>query len=262
MRHPPVVVIALLPLFAAPLVPGCSVDPILIEVSGTLYDCGDPDTCGTVAGATVQILDVEETVRAEDVTGDDGGFRLSDVPGSSVVFIVADMPDEDTYVPTSFLGQTGTLDGDIPDGSMYVVPSDEAAALVATYDATHPDGAMDFTLDTEVADSGGMVRGRFLVPVEGASSDSWPSASGVSCLFESADGGVHDCVYRDFDGDPDWTMATTSIDGRWASFGLPAGLTTGALMDGPADTAEYYALFYAYIVEDGITVFDYFPIPF
>ena len=252
----------LLTLLAAGFGPGCTVDPVVIEVSGTLFDCGDPETCGTVAGATVQILDVEETVRAEDVTDDEGGFQLADVPGSSVVFIIADMPDEDTYVPTSFLGQTGTLDGEIPDGSLYIVPSDEAATLVEAYSAAHPDGGMEFTLDTAAPGSGGLVRGQFLVPVEGAASEDWPSASGVSCLFEDSAGGVHDCVYRDFDGDPDWTMASTSIDGRWASFGLPAGLVTGAVMDGPADTAEYYALFYAYIVEDGITVFDDFPIPF
>jgi len=239
---------------------GCPVDPIVIEVTGTLYNCGDPTACDTVAGATVQILDIDEAVRAEDVTDEDGGFVLADVPGVSVVFIVADK--DDAYVPTTFLGQTGTEDGEVPDGSMYIVPVDEASTLVDAYSATHPDGEMAFSLDPQTEDSGGMVRGQFLVPVEGASSEYWPSASGIGCLFEDAAGGVHDCVYRDLHGDPDWTLTTTSNDGRWASFGLPAGLCTGAVLDGPADSAEQYALFYAYIVEDGITVFDDFPIPF
>jgi len=243
-------------------VSGCSVDPVLIEVTGTLYDCGDPGTCDTVSGATVRVLDIEETVHAEDVTGDDGRFRLTDVPGASVVFLVAEMEGTTTHVPTSFLGQTGTVDGEVPDGSMYIVPWDDATTLVEDHDAAHPDGDMGFAIDPQTADSGGIVKGRFLVPVEGASADQWPSAIGIGCLFEDGYGRVYDCVYRDLQGDPDWTLTSTSVDGRWAAFGLPAGLSTGAVLDGPADSAEQYALFYAYVVEDGITVFDEFPIPF
>lgn len=251
---------ALLACFLGFALGGCEPDPVLISITGILYDCADVDTCDTVPEADVSVLDIEEVVHAEDLTDADGAFQLDDVPGMNVVFLTAEKADG--YVPTSFLGQTGTVDGVLSDGSLFIVPTDEATGLVDEFDATHPEGGFGFAFDPETDDSGGMVRGRFYVPVEGIDAASWPGATGTSCFFEDADGGSYPCVYYDVDGNPDWSLQTTTTDGGWAAFGLPAGLLTGVVLDDAADVATQYALFYTYVVEDGLTVFDYFPIPF
>ncbi len=238
----------------------CGPDDIFIAVSGTLFECNDADLCDPVPDAPLRLLDIEETVRAETVTDADGGFLLQDVPGLSVVFTVAEAPPE--RVPTVFLGTTGTEDGAIADGALFVASLDEAQALVDEFTAAHPDGTTVQVIDLDQDGDGGMVRGQFLEAVDGFDATDWPGASGLSCHFEDDAGTVYPCVYYDSSGQPDWVAPTSSTDGRWAAFGLPAGTYTGVVLAGPYGESVDYALFYTHVVEDGLTIFDFFPSPF
>lgn len=249
----------LIPALGA-LVTACGPDDIFIAVSGTLYECGDVDACEPIPDAPLQLLDIEETVRSETVTDADGVFVLEDVPGLSVVFTVAEAPPE--RVPTVFLGTTGTEDGAIEDGALFVVSLDEAQALVDAFSSAHPDGTPVQVIDPDQDGDGGMVRGQFLEAIDGFDASQWPGAAGLSCHFEDDAGTVYPCVYHDSAGEPDWTSQTSSTDGRWAAFGLPEGMYTGVVLAGPYGETADYALFYTHVVEDGLTVFDLFPSPF
>jgi hypothetical protein len=244
---------ALVPAMALLLFAGCEPDEVLIQVNGTLYGCEDADVCDTVADAPVQLIDLADEVRAEDTTDSDGDFDFADVPGNSVVFTVAESWPE--YVPTVFLGITGSQDGGIPDGSVFVLPIADAEELATEFESEH-------TFDQDTDDEGGIARGTFYHAIEGFEVEDWPGADSLSCQFEDADANVYPCVYYDADGEPDPTLDTTTFDGRWAAFDLPTGLLTGVVLDGVATEATQYALFYAYVVEDGITIYDVFPSPF
>lgn len=238
----------------------CGPDDVFIAVSGTLFECNDADACDPVPDAPLRLLDIEETVRAETVTDAEGAFVLQDVPGLSVVFTVAEAPPD--RVPTVFLGTTGTEDGAIEDGALFVASLDEAQALADAFTAAHPDGDTVQVIDLDQPGGGGMIRGQFVEPVDGFDVTEWPGAAGLSCHFEDDAGTVYPCVYYNSGGDPDWANLTSSTDGRWAAFGLPAGTYTGVVLAGPYGETVDYALFYTHVVEDGLTIFDYFPNPF
>lgn len=239
---------------------GCGPDDVFITVSGTLYECNDVATCDPVPDAPVRMLDIEAAIRSESVTDADGAFVLEDVPGLSVVFTVAEAPPD--HVPTVFLGTTGTADGAIEDGAVYVVSATEAQTLIEDFSDAHPDGTAVQVIDTEQDGDGGMVRGQFLTPIDGVDPADWLGAAGLSCHFEDDVGTVYPCVYYNGSADPDWAWTTTSSDGRWAAFGLPAGTYTGVVLAGAYGETADYALFYTHVVEDGLTVFDFFPTPF
>ncbi len=243
----------LLAAAALVLLAACEPQEILIQVNGTLFACEDADVCDTVADAPIQLLDIEEAVRAEDVTDSDGDFEFADVPGNSVVFTTAESrPD---YVPTVFLGITGSMDGGIEDGSVYLLPIGDAEQLATDFEHEH-------TFDADTDDQGGVARGTFYHAMDGFDVEDWPGADSLSCEFVDPDGNAFPCVYYDADGEPDTTLDTTTFDGRWAAFDLPPGILNGVVYNGPIDEATEYALFYAYAIEDGITIYDVFPSPF
>jgi hypothetical protein len=250
----------LLALVLGASVSACGPDDIFIAVSGTLFECNDADVCDPVPDAPLRLLDIEETVRAETVTDADGDFLLQDVPGLSVVFTVAEAPPE--RVPTVFLGTTGTEDGAIDDGALFVAALDEVQAQIDAFTESHPDGSTVQVIDLDTDGDGGMVRGQFLEVIEGVDATEWPGAAGLSCHFEDDAGAVYPCVYYDSAGEPDWANPTSSSDGRWAAFGLPAGTYTGVVLAGAYGESVDYALFYTHVVEDGLTIFDLFPSPF
>ncbi len=243
---------------------GCEPNLILIDVTGTLYDCGNADTCDTVADAPLSLYDYNTGVGTpfiETTTAEDGTFSLAEIPGNSVVYMVASKW-EDGFVPTSFVGVTGSQDGELPAGSLFVVSQEEAQALIDEYADTHPDGDTPQVIDPDVPGDGAMVRGRFQTAVEGADPATWPGARGLSCYFESDQGIVYPCVYTDQNGDPDWSRTTSSTDGGWAAFGLAPGEVTGVVLDAEYGSAENYVMFTSLAVEDGIGIFDTFASPF
>lgn len=239
---------------------GCDPAATAIDVNGTLFVCPDPDECNAAAEANMRVTDLDEVVLAEVVTDSDGEFKFEEIPGSSVIFVSADLWPE--FVPTVFLGQTGTEDGDVPDGSLFVVPLAEVQAIIDDFTAVHPDGETVHTVDPDSDGDGGMARGRFLVQVEGFDVDQWPGKDSIRCYFEDDDGDQYPCTYYDSDGEPDWSMETTSLDGGFVAFGLPTGLLTMVIVDGPEDDWEYYTWTYCYVEEDGLSVYDTFVSPF
>jgi len=244
----------------AVLCSGCPSQEVIISISGSLYGCDDLDACGGLEGATVRLLDLEETTHAQVNTDARGDFTLEEVPGNSVVFLVAELwPD---HVPVAFLGQTGSVDGSLEDGSFYSAPLADAQAMIDAFSAAHPDQTTVQTIDPDSDGNGGMIRGQFKTAVSGILPEDWPGRDRLTCQFENADGDIFPCVYRDQYGEPDWSFETTSLHGGFAAFGLPAGLYTGVVFDGREDEAEQYALFHAYVVEDGVTIFDVFTSPF
>lgn len=251
----PIVIAALALLCTA-----CPSEEVLISVSGTLFGCDDLDECGGLEGADIAIHDLEQALRAEAVTDAQGDFTLDEVPGNSTVFITASAwPD---HVPVAYLGQTGGVDGALEDGSLYSVPLEDAQAMVDAFSAAHPDGDTVQVIDPDHDGDGGMVRGVFKSAIDGILPEDWPGRDRVACRFDSMDGESYPCVYRDADGEPDYSFDTTSLHGGFAAFGLPEGLYTGVVFDGPEDEAEQYWLFHTWVIEDGVTIFDSFAAPF
>ena len=243
---------------------GCEPTLVLIDVTGTLYTCGNPDICDTVSDAPVALYDYNtgvDTPFIETATAEDGTFELAQIPGNSVVYMVASHW-EGGFVPTSFVGVTGSQDGELPDGSLFVVTEEDAQALIDEHTATHPDGDAPQLIDPDSPGNGAMVRGRFQTAVEGAESETWPGARGLSCYFEDAQGLIYPCIYTDQNGDPDWDRTTSSTDGGWAAFGIAPGEVTGVVLDAAFGEAENYVMFTSLAVEDGIGIFDTFASPF
>ncbi len=246
------------------LLGGCEPDLVLIDVTGTLFACGDPEACEALPEAEIELFDYNtgvDTAFIEAATDADGAFELAQIPGNSVVYMVASDWETDR-LPTSFVGVTGTQDGELPDGSLFALTLAEVQGSIDDYAAVHPTGDDVQTLDPMTPSDGGIARGRFLTAVSGADSSTWPGTRGLSCYFEDSLGLIHPCVYLDHNGEPDWSLETSTTDGGWAAFDLTPGEVTGVLLDGAMDEAENYVLFTALAVEDGIIVLDTFTSPF
>ncbi len=239
---------------------GCDPAETAIDVTGTLYECSNPDECDEAADAPMRVTDLDEVVQAEVVTDSSGEFLFEQIPGESVIFVTAEKWPE--FVPTVFLGQTGSVDGDVPDGSLYLATLTEAQAIIDEFTAVHPDGETVQTVDPDSDGDGGMARGQFVVQVEGLDPDQWPGKDSIRCYFEDTDGEQYPCTYYDSNGEPDWSLETTTLDGGFVAFGLPVGLLTMVVVDGPEDDWEYYTLTYCFVEEDGLSVYDTFISPF
>jgi hypothetical protein len=199
-----------------------------------------PDSSGApVAGATVRVRAADGTRYDTDKAGDDGGFRVHAPRGDTIHLEI----EAEDAVTSSFLGVSGFLDVlRIPEGAVWSLPAEEYDAWVAQF-AGCPD------VDTSGSAVFGEVRVFDIVdPVTG---EHPLVLTGQVELFDAAGEPVGTVCMLDDEGVYDPEAVVTGLTGRFAAFGLPAGLGALVVSWEPAPGESIKAAYPIYLPQDG-----------
>lgn len=188
---------------------GCIPDVGTVQMFGEVRDA--PYAAGSVVdGATLEVKDIDGDVVGTATTAYDGTFAV-DVPAGVDFFVEV---DGDASVPTHFSGVSGLYDFDAGDGYPWLAPTSYIDQL-----------REDFANCPSVNDEGAIVAGEVRIYV----GDTVP---GTTSLIDSAEVRVVsssdevtlEACYLDDDGVSLEAGVMTGATGRFAVFGVPAGL--------------------------------------
>ena len=214
------------------LIIGC-VDPLITEVNlgGTLTESRGSDATPVESGtvATISLWGDEYDCASTD---EQGVFSVQ-APASSSFFVQTQSPGR---VATTFTGWSGIDDQDLEPGVLWVRGQDELDAIQTEFNGC------DRTVDEGASIEGEI---RVYLPVED-SVDTLPLITTASVTFEDEDGNVTEACYLDDKGLGDPSADVTGETGRFALFGLNAGIglltVSYAVTDDLEQVSEYLVL--------------------
>jgi len=148
------------------------------------------------------------------VTADEKGRFSAELRQSSAFTVTGSAAG---FVPTAFAGLAGLDSIAIPNGFFYLRSAEQIAALREEHAACATAG-----------DEGAVIEGeaRLFINIDPDDYDTLPLITTAQLTANGADGAVYTACYLDDAGLSDSTATVTGDTGRFAIFGLPAGLTT------------------------------------
>lgn len=188
---------------------GCIPDVATVSMTGTVHDA--PAAEGAVVeGVTLESRDFSDEVVGTTTTAADGTFAV-DVPQGVDFFLSL---TKSGFLPTHFSGVGAAVDFDAGDGYPWIVPESFVEQLRS-----------DFSACPTVADEGAIVTGevRYWLNTDEPGTEPLVDTAEVH-VVTSADDLQYDACYLDDEGNSLADGTETGASGRFAVFGLPAGV--------------------------------------
>jgi len=216
------------------LILGCAEPEYFI--SGTITERSDGSP---IAGADVVLRGVSGGVHAEAVADDSGWFEAS-MPGSQLFFLHA---SAEGYTDTSYTGVAAGESVEVVEGELWLRQDEDLEAIRQEFEGCAP----------ETLGDGGVVEGEVrLYVLAGQEVEDLPLVTTATVMAFTDEGVATSGCYLADDGSSDPASEETGETGRFAIFGVPAGLISVRIQydyNGPTLQEDWYAV---YVPEDGV----------
>ena len=216
----------------------CAPEAVTVTISGQVDDIPGGGGIGVAQAA----------VSTTDGLGDPIDAATADAQGRFTANLLPSAPftlevqGEDT-LPTVFAGLAGLDDLQVPDGFVFT----RTAAAIEALRADHA-GCPTATA------AGAVVEGeaRVFINIDPADYDTLPLVTTATVTVTDADGVDHAACYLADDGSADPAATVTGATGRFAVFGLPAGLATVSVVYTVDAEVSDLATFDIHLPADGV----------
>lgn len=211
----------------------CSSLPDVVTLSGVVHD--EPEARGAlVAGVALTVVDSDEVVVGEAVSGGDGAFII-DTPAGQPFYLGLVAED---HVSTYFSGTAGVTDFTAGDGYPWIATPEWLDTVRA-----------DFAACPTVGTPGGVVAGDVRMTIDGVNDfQALPPVDNAVVTVYTPDGTVSlTTCYHDDDGVSVAGAVDTGRDGAFAVFGVPAGAVAVEVVFQQSETI-FPSVIYTFVV--------------
>lgn len=218
-----------------------------------LLACADPLTAVVIEGKALDLPGISglpvpgAAIETRDgagapydaVTADEKGRFSAELRQSSAFTVTGSAAG---FVPTAFAGLAGLDSIAIPNGFFYLRSAEQLTTLREEHDAC-----------AAAASPGAVVEGeaRLFINIDPDDYDTLPLITTAEITAEGADGAIYAACYFNDAGESDAAATVTGDTGRFAIFGLPAGLTTVRSTYTIGDEAQDETAFTLWLEADG-----------